>query len=125
MQAIYTGLLAGFIIGVVCVVYVLSRSWYINSRLEINNMDSAELQIESTNWMIMAVFSSGSVFWGFIGAGIYHLLKDYILFGIFSVLFSIFAVIFFAFRNTDNKLDKIILSVIIIDGLGFLIPYLY
>ncbi|KAA3618630.1 MAG: hypothetical protein DWQ05_06630 [Calditrichaeota bacterium] len=125
MQAIYTGLLAGFIVGVVCVVYVLSRSWYIHSRLEFNKLDSSELRVESTNWLIMGVFSSGSVIWGFIGAGIYHLLKDQVLFILFSAIFSVFIVLYLAVRQTPHKLDKIILTIIIIDGLGILIPYLY
>ncbi len=125
MQAIYTGLLAGFIVGVVCVIYVLSRSWYINSRLEINPLNTTELQVESIDWMIMGIISSGSVLWGFIGAGIYHLLKDYMLFMIFSGVFSVLTVLYFALRRTRRKLDKIVLSIVIIDGLGILIPYLY
>lgn len=125
MQAIYTGLLAGFIVGVVCVVYVLGRSWYINTRLEINPLNTTELQVESIDWMIMGIISSGSVLWGFIGAGIYHMLNDYMLFILFSAVFSLLTILYFAFRRTRRKFDKIILSIFIIDGLGILIPYLY
>lgn len=125
MQAIITGLLAGFLIGVICAAYVLVRSWYVQTKIAVKPLDTVEFQAQSTEWMIMALISSASVLWGFVAAGIYHLLQNEVHFMIFSIAVSIVVILYFAFSKVMNKMDKILLSVIIIDGLGLLIPYLY
>ena len=125
MQAIITGLQAGFIVGVVCVVYVLLRSWYINMQLENSPMDTAEFRIASTNWMVMAFFSSASVVWGFIGAGIYHLIKSEVTFALGSLIAAVVLSLIFLVSNVRNKGDKAFLTFAVLTGLGVLIPYLY
>ncbi len=125
MQTIYTGLIAGFIVGVVCVLYVLFRSWRIETSLHGRRPDSEMQNSISNHWMIMGIFSSASLVWGFVGAGIFHLLEDWTLFLIFSIVFAVIVTVYLVFKDTSYKTDKIVLNLIIVIGLGVLIPYIY
>lgn len=125
METIMRGLLSGLIVGVVCVVYVLIRSYRVESELHAAGVQDEEREsLASNNWMFMAVLSSASLFWGFIGAGIYRLLESEAVFITLSLILAIAVSTAIFFMDARYKTDKIVLSLIIIAGLGFLIPTL-
>lgn len=125
METIFKGLLSGFIVGVICVAYVLIRSWRVQAELTQGGTRAFEKDQDrdSNNWMVMAVFSSASLVWGFIGAGIYHIFRSHFLFMLFSLIFALIITLVLLFRKTSYKFDKIILTLVITIGLGILIPY--
>ncbi len=122
METLLRGLLSGFIIGIVCVVYVLIRSWRLEARLPASEVKSMESEFVGNSWMIMAFASSASILWGFLGAAAFRLLRNKAEFmGIFIFLGIALAGLFY-FRDVQYKLDKIILTLIITFGLAVLIP---
>ena len=123
MATIYTGLMAGFIVGVICVVYVLVRTSLI--REAVSSESTIKQTRASNNLLAMSIFSSASVVWGFIGAGVFHLIRDDIIFLAVAMATSISAAFFFYLQTDRYKLDKIVLSLIIFNGLGVLIPIMY
>ncbi len=122
METILRGLLSGFIIGVVCVAYVLLRTWRLEAKLPAREVETMQSEFLTNSWMTMAFFSSASLLWGFIGAGIYRLLEDEAKFLIFSFTLGVFLAGLVYWRNGAYKLDKIILTLIITIGLGVLVP---
>ncbi|RMD96453.1 MAG: hypothetical protein D6814_11360 [Calditrichaeota bacterium] len=124
METLLRGLLSGFIVGIVCVVYVLVRSSHVESQLQEGYSDIAQKDIVSNSWMMMALMGSASLVWGFIGAGIFRLMESQFLFVFFSILLALAVSITIYIRDVSYKFDKIVLTLIITLGLGLLIPYL-
>lgn len=124
METILRGLSAGFIVGVVCVVYVLLRISRIQRQLEAEGVDTLNDEGLSNTWLLMAVFSSSSIVWGFLGAAIYYFVRNHVYFMLFSVCLAIIMTSILIFKNTRYKSDKIVLTLTITLGLGLLIPYL-
>ena len=124
METILRGLSAGFVVGVICVIYVVLRISRWQHKLEAEGVDLYKEQGESTTWMLMAVFSSGSIVWSFIGAGIYRLVQNHYYFILFSVCTAIILSSILYFKTRSYRFDKIVLTLIMTIGLGVLIPYL-
>ena len=124
METILRGLSAGFIVGVICVIYVVLRISRWQHKLEAEGVDLYKEQGESTTWMLMAIFSSGSIVWSFIGAGIYRLVQNHFYFMLFSVCAAIILSSILYFKTRSYRFDKIVLTLIMTIGLGVLIPYL-
>jgi uncharacterized membrane protein len=125
METILRGLSAGFIVGVICVIYVVIRISKVHDKLEAEGVDLYEDEKKSTSWMIMAVFSSGSIVWSFLGAAIYRIVQNHFYFVLFSICTAfILSTILYFRKKTAFKADKIVLTLIMTIGLGFLIPYL-
>ena len=124
MDTILRGLLSGFVVGIVCVAYVLVRSWRVESQVNHKSSGSADNEEISDNWMMMAFFSSASIIWGLLGALVFRFLEDHTKFFLISTAVGI--VISLAFYRTKVRYvgDKIVLTLIIMIGLGFLIPNL-
>lgn len=131
MQTVIVGLTSGLIVGVVCLVYLFVRtSWVVSTK---GRMDSQSLQrqgiplsesLKSTSLMFMVIVASGSMLWGFIGAGIYHIIRNDFYFFLLSSIIAAVIVYLILRSNTAFPRDKMILSVIIMLGLGLLIPLL-
>lgn len=125
METILRGLSAGFVVGVICVIYVVIRVSKVRDKLEAEGVDLYEDERKSTSWMIMAVFSSGSIVWSFLWAAIYRVVQNHIYFVLFSICTAFILSMMLYFRkNTAFKTDKIVLILIMTIGLGVLIPYL-
>ena len=124
METILRGLSAGFIVGVICVIYVVIRISKVHDKLEAEGVDLYKDQLQSTTWMIMAVFSSGSIVWSFFGAFIYRIVQNHFYFVLFSLCTGFILSMILYFKTTAYKTDKIVLTLIMTVGLGFLIPYL-
>ena len=125
METILRGLSAGFVVGVVCVIYVVFRISKVHDQLEAEGVDLYRDEKKSTSWMIMAIFSSGSIVWSFFGALIYRMVQSHFYFVLFSICTGfILSVILYFRKNTAFKGDKIVLTLIMTIGIGFLIPYL-
>lgn len=131
MQTILVGLLSGFVVGVVCVAYVFLRTTRV-----IATQEAAEAggesggglpyseNLTSSGLMFMAVIGSGSLLWGFIGAGLYHLIRDEWKFFVLSAMLAAAVIVLILLSKTTFMLDKIILAIVIVVGLGILIPWL-
>jgi len=131
MQTIAVGLFAGFLVGIVCVIYVFLRTYRLVSGQVSTGKGHGPSQsmpysesLTSSGLMFMAIFGSGSMLWGFIGAGIYHLIRDDLYFFILSISLAVFINIWIWRSKTTFAVDKMVLSVIIFIGLGVLIPWL-
>ena len=77
METILRGLSAGFVVGVICVIYVVFRISKVHEKLKAEGVDLYKDERQSTTWMIMAVFSSGSIVWSFFGAAIYRMVQNH------------------------------------------------
>ena len=131
MKTVIVGLTSGLIVGVVCLVYLFVRtSWVVSTR---GRLDSQSLQrhgiptsesLKSTSLMFMVIVASGSMLWGFIGAGIYHIIRNDLYFFLLSSVIAAVIVYLILRSNTAFPRDKMIVSVIIMLGLGMLIPWL-
>ncbi len=125
MHTIISGLLAGLVVGVVCIVYVLIRTRKMATAHKAGHAIPYSEGRTSVGLMIMAVFGSGSMVWGFVGAGLYHLI--HVEFSFFLISLSLAA--FFTFiiwrSRTSFARDKVLLTFIVFLGLGVLIPLFY
>jgi len=129
MRTILLGLLSGFVVGVVCVAYVFLRTTRMIATQNTAEPDGNgglpySESLTSSGLMFMAVIGSGSLLWGFIGAGIYHLIRDETKFFILSALLAASVITLILLSKTTFVYDKIILTLVIILGLGYLIPWL-
>ena len=129
MQTILVGLVAGFIIGVISIVYVLLRTNKVisvghSSRLRNSNSMPYSRSLTSSGLMVMTVAGSGSMLWGFIGAGIYHIIQNDLYFFSISTFIAIVLSFIILNSNTTFAKDKVVVCSIIFVGLGFLIPYM-
>jgi hypothetical protein len=125
MHTIISGLLAGLVVGVVCVIYALVRTSKMEEDYEAGKTIPYSEGRTSTGLMIMALFGSGSLLWGFIGAGIYHLIRDELSFFLISLGMSALIILWIWRSKTTFATDKILLTMIVFIGLGFLIPWFY
>src|SRR5687768_8388849 len=75
MHTIISGLLAGLVVGVVCIMYVLARTRKMEKAYESGQTIPYSEGRTSVGLMTMGVFGSGSIVWGFVGAGLYHLIR--------------------------------------------------
>ncbi len=129
MQTILVGLLSGFVVGVICVAYVFLRTTRV-----IATQNAAESggngglpyseNLTSSGLMFMAVIGSGSLLWGFIGAGLYHLIRNDLKFFMISAMLAAAIILLILLSKTTFMIDKIILTIVIVMGLGVLIPWL-
>ncbi len=125
MHTIISGLLAGLIVGIVCLVYVLIRTRKMATAYKAGETIPYSEGRTSVGLMIMAIFGSGSMVWGFIGAGLYHLIHVETSFLLISLaLAAVFTFIIWRSRTTFAR-DKMLLTLIVFGGLGVLIPLLY
>lgn len=128
MQTILVGLLSGFVVGVVCVAYVFLRTTRVIAMQNAAKAGNSGLpyseNLTSSGLMFMAVIGSGSLLWGFIGAGLYHIIRDEWKFFILSAILAAAVIVIILLSKTTFVIDKIILTIVIVMGLGFLIPWL-
>ncbi len=124
METLSRGLLSGFIVGIVCVAYVLFRFWRIESRLSENELENLRSDIFGNSWLLMAFLGSASLVWGVIGASIFRFLENQAMFLTLSIAAALFASVTLYIKDVTYKFDKIVLTLIITLGLGFLIPYI-
>ena len=113
METILRGLSAGFIVGVICVAYVVLRLTYIQKQLEVSGGTLSQSHKISKTWMLMAIFSSGSIVWGSIGAGIYYVVRDHVYFVLFSFSIAFILTAILIMKETQFKADKIVLTLTI------------
>jgi uncharacterized membrane protein YidH (DUF202 family) len=127
MHTIISGLLAGLVVGVVCIIYVLARTRKMEEAFETGQKTpySASRSRTSIGLMMLGIFASGSIVWGFVGAGLYHLIRvELFFFLIFLALAALFTVLIWRSKTTFMR-DKVLLTVIVFVGLGVLIPVFY
>jgi hypothetical protein len=63
--------------------------------------------------------------WGFVGAGLYHLIRVELVFFLISIaIAAVFTILLWRSRTTFVR-DKMLLTAIIFIGLGLLIPWFY
>jgi len=128
MQTIIVGLSAGLVVGILCVAYVFfrTRKLIAPESATKTNGDALPYSEEATSsgLMLMAVVGSGSLLWGFIGAGLYHIIRDDGQFFVLSAMFAVLMNVGIWFSKTTFTWDKILLTTFIILGLGALIPWL-
>ncbi len=128
MQTVLVGLLAGLVVGVICVAYVFFRTRRFVTAESVSKPGSETLpyseEVTSSSMMLMAVVGSGSLLWGFIGAGLYHIIQEDGKFFLLSALFAAIMNVGIWLSKTTFTLDKIFLTTFIILGLGALIPWL-
>jgi hypothetical protein len=125
MHTIISGLLAGFVVGVVCIIYVLARTRKMEEVYEAGVKIPYSTSRASVGLMIMGVFSSGSMVWGFVGAGLYHMIRAELFFFIISLSLAIIFTLLIWRSNTTFVRDKVLLTIIVFVGLGLLIPFFY
>lgn len=125
MHTILSGILAGLVVGVVCIIYVLARTRKWEAAYESGRQVPLSESRASTGLMFMGVFASGSLVWGFVGAGLYHLIRTEVFF--FLIFFALAALfVFLLWRSkTTFRRDKALLTLIVFVGLGVLIPLFY
>lgn len=128
MQTVLVGLLAGFVVGVICVAYVFLRTRrYVTpesvGETARENLPYSE-EVTSSSMMLMAVVGSGSLLWGFIAAGLYHIIQEDGKFFLLSAAFAVIMNLGILLSKTTFRLDKVFLTTLIILGLGALIPWL-
>lgn len=125
MHTILSGLLAGLVVGVVCIIYVLMRTRKMAAAHKAGRSIPYSEGRTSASLMIMAVFGSGSMVWGFVGAGLYHLIRVELSFFLISIaIAAVLTVLIWRSRTTFVR-DKMLLTGIIFIGLGLLIPWFY
>lgn len=124
METLSRGLLSGLIVGIVCLAYVLLRFWKLESRLSDSELEDLRSDIFGNSWLLMGLVSSASIVWGVIGASVFRFLENQTLFLILSALAGVAVSTFLYTRSVAYKFDKIILTLIITLGLGFLIPHI-
>ncbi len=125
MHTILSGLLAGFVIGVVCIIYVLFRTRKMEDDYKAGKTIPYSEGRTSVGLMIMAIFASGSMVWGFVGAGLYHVIRVERAFFLISLaLAALFMLLIWRSRTTFVR-DKVLLTFIVFVGLGVLIPFFY
>lgn len=125
MHTIISGLLAGFVVGVVCIIYVLMRTRKMEEAYEAGRKIPYSASRTSTGLMTMGIFGSGSIVWGFVGAGLYHLIRAETLFHLISFgLAALFTLLIWRSKTAFVR-DKVLLTLIVFVGLGMLIPLFY
>ncbi len=128
MQTVIVGLLAGLVVGIICVAYVFLRTRRFLAAESAAQADNETLpyseEVTSSGLMLMAVVGSGSLLWGFIGAGLYHIIQDDGKFFLLSAAFAAVLNVGIWLSKTTFTFDKMLLSTFIILGLGALIPWL-
>jgi len=125
MHTIISGLLAGFVVGVVCIIYVLARTRKMEEVYETGVNIPYSASRASVGLMIMGVFSSGSMVWGFVGAGLYHMIRAELFFFVISLSLAMIFTLLIWRSNTTFVRDKVLLTIIVFVGLGLLIPFFY
>jgi len=125
MHTILSGLLAGLVVGVACIIYVLARTGKMEEAYKAGRKISISESHASTGLMFMGVFASGSIVWGFIGAGLYHLIRVELFFFLISLALAVIFTALFWRSQTAFRRDKALLTIIVFVGLGVLIPLFY
>lgn len=131
MQTVLVGLAAGLMVGVICIFYVFLRTKILVAAkiaAQQGSQSSQEVsyaeQPTSSTFMFIAFIASGSLLWGFIGAGIYHLIRDDLYFFILSVVLALIVNVKIWISKTTYAKDKMVVTLVILLGLGVLIPWL-
>ncbi|MCG3153965.1 MAG: hypothetical protein DKINENOH_00556 [bacterium] len=132
MQTIIVGLVAGLVVGIICVFYVFIRTRSVvaanlaarKPRRYVSQDPNYSDEPTSSGFMFMAIIASGSLLWGFIGAGIYHLIRNDLYFFILSAVLALVISIWIWKSRATYAVDKMILTFVILLGLGVLIPWL-
>ncbi|MDZ7291467.1 MAG: hypothetical protein ONB44_20730 [candidate division KSB1 bacterium] len=125
MHTIISGLLAGLVVGIICVIYVLARSRKMENDFNTGKSIPYPEGRTSVGLMIMAIFGSGSMVWGFLGAGLYHLIHAELTFLLLSIALTVLFTFTIWRSRTTFARDKMLLTIIIFIGLGILIPLFY
>lgn len=131
MQTVLVGLAAGLMVGIVCVLYVFVRTKnLVAAKIAARKGPNASQEMSyaeqptSASFMFIAIVASGSLLWGFIGAGIYHLIRNDVYFFVLSVVLALLINIKIWTSKTTYALDKMVVTLVILLGLGILIPWL-
>ncbi|MDZ7269948.1 MAG: hypothetical protein ONB48_21820 [candidate division KSB1 bacterium] len=126
METILKWLIAGYVVGVICMLYLIARSWVITSAM-LNNAGKAVCRRDlGVHWLGMALLSTGiSLGWSFIGGGIHHWMANDQRFVQFSLGLACAIAMLLLLGKTTHKVDKIALNAIVIVGLGVLIPVMF
>lgn len=125
MHTILSGMLAGLVVGVVCIIYVVARARKWEAAYESGRKVSISESRASTGLMFMGVFASGSMVWGFVGAALYHLIRIELFFFLISFALAVLFTFLFWRSKTTFRRDKALLTAIVFLGLGVLIPLFY
>lgn len=124
METVFKWLVAGYVVGVICVFYLVVRSWIITNAMLHGKGSALYRRGIGVNWLGMALFSASiSLGWSLIGGGIHRFLGSDVLFVQFSLGLAAVITTMLLFTNTEHKLDKIALNAIVIVGFGFLLPF--
>ena len=127
MVSILKWLALGYAVGIICMLYLLARSWMtVTAGVPDKKHAMSYGSAPQENWLGMILLSTCASFaWAVTGAGIYRLLQNHALFIQFSFALAFTVAVILTFKRTAHKLDKIIFNAIIILGHGFLIPYFF
>jgi hypothetical protein len=125
MHTIISGLLAGLVVGVVCIMYVLARTHKMEKAYEAGQAIPYSEGRTSVGLMIMGIFGSGSIVWGFVGAGLYHLIRADLSFFLISLALAALTTFLLWRSKTTFVREKVLLTLIVFIGLGVLIPLFY
>jgi hypothetical protein len=130
MDIILKWLVSGYVVGLVCMLFLMARAWVVTTLAEDRGVAAVDETITENetgqSWLGMALLSTAaSLVWMAIGAGIYHLLKSRVLFMEFSLFVAIAVAIIFLLKKTAHRLDKIIINAIVVIGMSFLIPAMF
>ncbi|MDZ7267929.1 MAG: hypothetical protein ONB48_10500 [candidate division KSB1 bacterium] len=132
MQTIIVGLVAGLVVGILCIFYVFLRTRSVmaaslaarKARGIVSQDPNQSDEPTSSGFMFMAIIASGSLLWGFIGAGIYHLIKNDVYFFALSAAMALMLSFWIWRSRAPYAVDKIIITFAILLGLGVLIPWM-
>ena len=126
MATLFKLLISGYVIGLVCMSYLIVRSW--NDKI-VGGSQHRTLAIaeeKEVNWLGIALFSmSVSYAWCFIGAIIYFFMGSNIQFLQFSILIASATSLTIYSLNTTRKLDKIVVNSIVMLGCGLMFSNLF
>ena len=132
MSTLFKLFVTGYIVSLACISYLSFRTYRTlgDSRLKYdpkNFLKEAQTSdSRSLFWLGMAILSGIiSYGWSIVAVGIYYALEDKVLFVQISCGLAILLATAIALTKTHRKWDKVAMSVIVILGIGALIPALF
>ncbi|MFQ5629475.1 MAG: hypothetical protein ACE5I1_12000 [bacterium] len=126
MESIFKLLISGYVIGLVCMSYLILRSWNFKAVKTSGQRTMAIAEESEVNWLGIALFSMAvSYVWCFIGAVIHFLMDSNIQFLQFSIIIALATSLTIYSINTTRKLDKIVVNSIVMVGCGLLFSNLF
>ena len=121
MESLLRWLISGYLVAMVCLGYLMLRSWMVATVISAEPGMVAYQRNFKEGWLRMVVFSiAGSLIWSFIGAAIHYLLGSSESFIRFSLLMALLVTVALLLMRLENKVDAIALNAIVVVGLGLL-----